>query len=61
MSKYFCQKCQLWTEHDIRPISIILVLTCGACQSEWPVLLQQSSPVAENTDTVGNSEKIDTG
>ncbi len=40
-NKYFCPKCRLWTDYDVRPISILFVIVCRACKSEYPALFQQ--------------------
>ncbi|AEW05632.1 hypothetical protein Sulac_2151 [Sulfobacillus acidophilus DSM 10332] len=40
-NKYFCPKCRLWTDYDVRPMSILFVIVCRACKSEYPALFQQ--------------------
>lgn len=41
-NKYFCPKCGQRTEHEVRPMSIILVLICSVCESQRLVLFQQT-------------------
>jgi len=40
-NKYFCPKCRLWTDYDVRPISILFVIVCRVCKSEYLALFQQ--------------------
>lgn len=40
-NKYFCPKCRLWTAYDVLPMSILFVIVCRVCKSEYPALFQQ--------------------